>query len=146
MNSANSRVCDLLIVDDDVGQYRLFEISLQDLGFDHRCHRAADAKTALAFLHRRAPFETAPRPHLIVLDINMPGVNGCDLLCKIKSDPAIATIPVIMLSSSVRSETVRECYSQHANAYLTKPADYETAVDLVASIEKFWLQYAVACL
>ena len=92
-----------------------------------------------------APFEKAPRPKLVLLDINMPGMSGCELLREIKGDRTIADIPVIILSSSTLNDTIRACYRDHANAYLEKPADLLTSLDMVASIESFWFGCAISC-
>ena len=88
------RVRDLLIVDDDPIQAYLFEKVLRELGLEHRCFHAPGGNQALDFLHRIVPFENAPRPALIVLDLNMPGMDGCSVLREIKADPDLRRIPV----------------------------------------------------
>ena len=137
------RVFDLLIVDDDPGQLRLMQILLGELGLGHRCYYTSNGPKALDFLHRRAPLEEAPRPHLILLDLNMPGMNGCEVLRQIKSDPELCAIPVIILSSSQAESDVDACYREHANAYIHKPADLASNLGLLREIDRFWAECAL---
>jgi two-component system, chemotaxis family, response regulator Rcp1 len=132
------RVLDLLIVDDDPGQLRLVEALLADLKLLHHCYYAPNGPKALDFLNRRRPFEDVPRPNLILLDVNMPGMNGCEVLHHVKSDPDLRSIPVIMLSSSQALKDVNACYSEHANAYISKPEDLESTLDVLRDIDRFW--------
>lgn len=138
-----SHVCDLLLVDDDLQQLRLLELSLQELRLPLRCHFVPNGDGALAFLERLPPYQDAPRPQLILMDLNLPGMNGCEVLRSIKSNPAIAAIPVIILSTSDSSEAVSECYYNHANAYITKPHDFFTSLDMVRTLHRFWFKTAV---
>ena len=137
------RVFDLLIVDDDPSQLRLVEVMIHDLGLQHRCHYASSGPKALDFLMRVYPFEHAPRPHLILLDLNMPGMDGCELLHLLKSNPSLLSIPVIVLSTSYAQQDVDSCYREHANAYVKKPADYEGTFNLLRDIDRFWAGTAV---
>src|SRR4051794_4761341 len=98
--TTKGRSRDLLIVDDDPNQVRLFEIMLEDLGLEHRCIHALSGQEALKILLRTPPYKDAPRPELIILDLNMPGMHGCDLLRELKRDPEFRGIPVIMFSST----------------------------------------------
>lgn len=134
---------DFLIVDDDVSQLYLVRALLADLGLSHRCHYASSGKVALDFLKRRAPFEQAPRPHLILLDLNMPGMNGCDVLRQIKTDVEFRSIPIIILSSSRSLADINACYEGHANAYLHKPFDLEGTRRILQDIDRFWSQVEV---
>ena len=132
----------LLIVDDDMKQAKLLEHLLAELGHNHKCFYADSGPAALEFLRRETPHENAPRPDLILLDVNMPGSNGCDTLRLIKDDPSLRCIPVIMFSASVDHLDVTRCYEQHANAYIRKPLDLEANLSLVQKIEKFWFHTA----
>jgi chemotaxis family two-component system response regulator Rcp1 len=134
------RTCNLLIVDDDFGQAVLVEALLKTLELPHRCHHVTNGALALRFLQKQAPYEGAPRPELILLDLNMPGKNGYEVLREIKSDPNLRSIPVIMLSSSPRSEDVAACYQERANAYIRKADDLGQALQVISSIDTFWLQ------
>src|SRR5947209_6100251 len=97
------RTFDLLIVDDDPDQERITRQLMRELHVSHRCHFVANGAAALKFLHQIAPFEHAPRPQLVLLDLNMPGMNGCEVLREVKDDPQLRTIPIIILSSSDRA-------------------------------------------
>lgn len=136
------RVFDLLIVDDDPGQVHLIQALMRELGLRHRCYGAQGGNAALDFLRRKPPFEEAPRPDLIFLDLNMPGMGGCEVLHQIKSDPDLSSIPVIMLSSSEALQDVDACYREHANAYIRKPLDLESNLTLVREINRFWAELA----
>lgn len=137
------RAFDLLIVDDDPAQITLMRALLAELKLPHRCHHAAHGSAALHFLHRDPPFQSVPRPDLILLDINMPGMNGCEILHEIKSDPDLHSIPVMVLSNSLAAKDVNACYAEHANAYLHKEADLDSNLDLVRLIDRFWARTAV---
>jgi CheY-like chemotaxis protein len=134
------RAVDLLIVDDDRGQLQLVEAMIRELGLQHRCHYTSNGFETLDFLHRVHPFEKAPRPQLILMDLNMPGMDGCEVLQQLKSDPALLSIPVIMFSSSQAEKDVSACYREHGNAYVRKPADFEETLTLFRDIDRFWAQ------
>lgn len=136
------RVFDLLIVDDDPVQLQLVQDLVRELGLLHRCHCVSDGGKALDLLRRRPPFEKAPRPDLILLDLNMPGMHGSEVLHRIKSDLELGSIPVIMLSSSEALQDVDACYREHANAYIQKPTDLESNLALLREIDRFWAELA----
>ena len=137
-----SRACDLLIVDDDVAQLQLLQLLLKELGLPHHCHTVTNGADALDFLRRRPPYESAPRPHLILLDLNLPGKDGCEVLREIKSDPDLRMIPVIIFSQSTSGADVSACYIAKANAYVSKPTDLDSNIRIIEAIERFWLQNA----
>ncbi len=132
------RSFDLLIVDDDTGRVSLLQTLIQDMGLSHRCHCCRNGEEALEFLYRRAPFQQAPRPDLVLLDLNMPGMDGCEVLRRIKSDDQLRSIPVVMLSSSRSERDVEACYSAHANAYIRKPMDLEGNMAVLRHLNDFW--------
>lgn len=132
------RSFDLLIVDDDVSQASMLRTLLRDIGLTHRCHHCCSGEEALQYLHRESPFENACRPHLILLDLNMPGIDGCEVLKRIKSDPHTQSIPVVMLSSSGSVENIVNCYMEHANAYIRKPADLAGNLAMLRHLDHFW--------
>lgn len=136
-------VLNLLIVDDEPGQLKLIQALFGELGLRHRCHYATGGCMALDFLHRRAPFENTPRPNLILLDLNMPDMDGCQVLHHVKSDPDLRSIPVVMLSSSQALKDVAACYQEHANAYIKKPTDLESNKNLLRQIDQFWSECVV---
>ncbi len=133
-----SRAFDLLIVDDDAAQVALVRNLLRELDLTHRCHHCSSGEQTLAFLRRKPPFESAPRPHLILLDLNMPGMNGGEVLRKVKSDPELSTIPVVMLSSSRALKDVDACYKAHANAYIKKPLNLDGNLNFLRHLDQFW--------
>lgn len=137
------RVFDLLVVDDDPGQLKLVRTLIADLGLLHRCHHASGGHEALDFLRRQSQFVNAPRPNLILLDLNLPGMDGCEVLRHIKSDPELRSIPVVMLSSSLAWKDVISCYQEHANAYIKKPMDLESNRNLLRDLDRFWAECAV---
>lgn len=138
-----ARVFDLLIVDDDPAQLRMVQTLLRELRLEHRCQCAADGQQALDLLKRKPPFEKAFRPDLILLDLNMPGMDGCEVLRQIKSDPELRIIPVVMLSSSQAMQDIDACYREHANAYIRKPTDLESNLKLLRDIDRFWADLVV---
>jgi two-component system, chemotaxis family, response regulator Rcp1 len=133
---------DLLIVDDDLGQIRLFRILLEDLDLPHRCFHASNGHDALRFVRRQPPYQNAPRPELIMLDLNMPGMDGCDFLREIKRDSDLSRIPVIIFSSTNDQREITRCYEENANACIQKPSDYEASLEVVRGIENFWFRTA----
>lgn len=137
-----SRALDLLIVDDDPSQIRLVKSLIAELGLPHRCQYASNGSMALDYLRQKPPFTDVARPNLILLDLNMPGMDGCEVLRAIKTDPQLRTIPVIMLSSSQASQDVQACYAEHANAYIHKPSDLESNLDVLREIDRFWSVFA----
>ncbi len=137
------RVFDLLIVDDDPAQLQLAQSLLAELGLPHRCHHASDGPKAIDFLQRKHPFEEAPRPHLILMDLNMPGMDGCEVLRRVKSDAQLCAIPVIMFSSSQALQDVNAAYCGRANAYICKPTELEANLTLFRDIVRFWAEVAV---
>jgi len=104
-----------------------------------RVHRVEDGEQAMAFLRREGPHADAPRPDLILLDLEMPRMNGLEVLAAVKQHPDFKRIPVVMMTSSCKEEHILGAYSKHANCYVTKPVDFDKFIDAVRSIEDFWL-------
>jgi chemotaxis family two-component system response regulator Rcp1 len=98
-----------------------------------------DGVLAMDFLRRARPYETAPRPDLILLDLNMPRKNGREVLAEVKADRDLRRIPVVIMTTSVAEQDIFETYDLHANCYLTKPVDMDEFTDVVRKIEDFWL-------
>jgi len=133
----------ILVVDDDPAGARLFQELMKNLHRRHELHIARDGVEALEFLNRQGAHRAAPRPDLILLDINMPRLGGVETLSAIKSDPQLCVIPVIMLSTSGSPEDVWESYQARANAYVQKPTSLERTVKLVQAVEAFWIEFAL---
>ncbi|MBC7925453.1 MAG: response regulator [Bryobacteraceae bacterium] len=136
------RACDLLVIDDDAAQVDLFRHILVKLGLPHRCYHAAGGAQALDFLHAKPPYEGVPRPDIILLDLNMPGLDGREVLKRIKTDPDFKTIPVIVFSHSSSDSEINAAYGERANAYVGKPEDIESNINLLRELDRFWLNIA----
>jgi CheY-like chemotaxis protein len=133
----------ILIVDDDPAASHLLREVMQHLRSRPELHFVSDGVEALDFLHQRGAFAQASRPHLILLDINMPRLGGLETLSAIKSDPELFMIPVIMLSASSNPADVWESYQARANCYVQKPADLDRSMKLVQAVEAFWMDFAL---
>lgn len=130
---------DILLVEDNPGDVRLTREALKEGDNCTELHVVTDGNEALDFLYRRGENADAPRPDIVLLDLNLPRKNGDEVLQAIDGDPDLARIPVIVLTSSDAEEDVVRSYDLHANAYLTKPVDPEEFIDVVQSLQAFWL-------
>lgn len=133
----------ILIVDDDPAAAHLFKEVTKHLLSRAELHFVCDGVEALDFLHQTGAYAQAPRPNLILLDINMPRLGGLETLSAIKSDPELYLIPVIMLSASSHPGDVQKSYQALANCYMQKPADLDRSMKLVQAIEAFWMDFAL---
>jgi CheY-like chemotaxis protein len=134
------RPIDILLVEDDPGDELITREALEHNKFQNRLHVAHDGEEGLNYLYRRSGYEDAPRPDLILLDLNLPKYDGRQLLEKIKSDPDLARIPVVVLTTSSAEEDILRSYKLHANAYVTKPVDLDQFINAVRQIDEFFLQ------
>lgn len=125
---------EILLVDDSPADVRLTIEALKEAKVRNQIHVAEDGESALEFL--RTPGRR--RPDLIFLDLNLPGIDGREVLAEIKSDPELAVIPVVILTTSSAEEDVLKTYQLHANCYITKPVDLQQFIRVVQSIEDFW--------
>jgi two-component system, chemotaxis family, response regulator Rcp1 len=133
------RPVEILIVDDNPGDLRLTAEALKEGQVQNRLHTAKDGIEAIAFLRRKGKYMDAPRPDLILLDLNMPRMNGRELLAEIKEDSELKHIPVVMLTGSREMDDIVRTYDLRANCYVTKPIDLEQYMMTVKSITDFWL-------
>jgi chemotaxis family two-component system response regulator Rcp1 len=133
----------ILVVDDDEAGTVLIQELMKDLGLQHELHFARDGLEALEYLARRGKFAGAPRPNLILLDINLPRLGGLETLAAIKYNPDLFAIPVIMLSSSASPDDVRDSYHSRANSYVKKPLDLEGSLKFVQAIGSFWMECGI---
>ena len=138
MTQASVKVIEILLVEDNPGDVRLTREALRDGKVKNNLHVAVDGEEAMAFLRREGPHAGAPRPDLILLDLNLPKKNGREVLAEVKSDPALMRIPVVVLTTSHDEQDVHAAYEHHANCYITKPVDLEQFLRVVRSIEDFW--------
>jgi CheY-like chemotaxis protein len=130
---------DILLVEDDPGDVLMTREAFAHHKIRNPLHVAEDGVEALRFLKREEPFGAAPRPGLILLDLNLPRKDGRELLGEIKRDPGLCTIPVVVLTTSEAEEDILRSYELHANAYVTKPVDFEKFVEVVRKIDDFWV-------
>ena len=118
---------------------RLIREAFRDSLSRHTLLAATDGEAALALLRHNAGNSAEPRPALVILDLNLPGMSGFEVLARIKTDPQLAGIPVLILTSSRAENDLRRAYQLHANCYLVKPPDYESFIARLRTIEDFWL-------
>ena len=139
MSSKTTQPVNILLVEDNPGDVRLTKEALKESNMLNALHVVVDGVEALAFLHREGDYADAPRPDLILLDLNMPRKDGREVLAEIKADEDLARIPVVILTTSQAEEDVVRSYDLHANCYITKPVDLEQFIKVVTMIEGFWL-------
>ena len=129
----------MLLVEDNLGDVRLAREAFRDVNSAINLHLASDGVEAMAFLRQQGNYSDAPRPDLIVLDLNLPKMNGREVLAQIKSDEKLRMISTVVLSSSETDADVMISYKLQANCYLRKPAQWDAFVAMVKSINSFWL-------
>ena len=140
MNSQRvGRPIQILLVEDNPGDARLTAEALKDSKVQNRLHTAQDGMEAIAFLHRKGEYADAPLPDLILLDLNMPRMNGSQLLAKVKEDSKLKHIPVVILTGSREIDDIIKANNLHAYCYVTKPIDLEQFNRAVKAIIDFWL-------
>jgi CheY-like chemotaxis protein len=129
----------VLLVDDDPGDVLLVREAFADNKVGNGLSVVSDGVEAMEFLHREGSYADAPRPDLVLLDLNLPRKNGREVLAEIKSDTALTTIPVVVLTTSEAEEDVLRSYQLHANAFITKPVDFERFSTIVHQIDEFFV-------
>ncbi len=130
---------EILLVDDNPGDVFLTQEAFREGRFAHRLSIVEDGEEAIQFLRQNGIYHDAPRPDLILLDLNLPKKDGRELLAEIKDDPGLRRIPVVVLTTSDAQQDVSRAYKLRANCYLTKPLQLEDFLQKVRSIEDFWL-------
>ena len=130
---------DVLLVEDDEGDVLMTREAFEFYKIRNELHVVTDGVQALQFLRRTGPFADAPRPGLILLDVNLPRLNGLEVLAELKRDPDLLLIPVVMLTTSQAEEDILRSYKLHANAYVSKPVDFENFVAAIRQIDDFFL-------
>jgi len=132
----------VLLVEDSAAEARLAREALRETSFAVELHVASDGVEAMDYLHRRGPFRDAPRPHLVLLDLNLPREDGRDVLRYIKDDSDLRRIPVVVLTTSQAQSDIHRAYELHANCYIQKPLELDGFIEIVKSIHRYWLQTA----
>ena len=129
----------VLLVEDDPGDVLMTREAFADNKVANELLVVNDGVDALAFLRKQGAFATAPTPDLILLDLNLPRVDGREVLASVKDDPVLRQIPVVVLTTSEAEEDVLRSYELHANAYVTKPVDFDRFVEVVRKIDEFFV-------
>jgi CheY-like chemotaxis protein len=132
-------VVDVLLVEDDPGDVLMTREAFEHHKLRNKLHVVADGVEALQFLRREGEHAEAPRPGLVLLDLNLPRKDGREVLAEIKSDESLRTIPVVVLTTSEAEEDILRSYDLHANAYVTKPVDFERFIEVIRQIDDFFV-------
>lgn len=133
-----TKAIDILLVEDNPGDVRLTREALKEGKVLNTIHVVGDGIEALEFLRHEGKYANTIHPDIILLDLNLPRMDGRELLAKIKSDPKLRRIPVVILTTSKAEEDITKSYDLHANCYITKPVDLDQFITVVKSIEEFW--------
>ncbi len=134
----NAQVIQILLVEDNPGDVRLTQEILKEAVVPNRIHAVKTGVEALAFLKQQGPYANAPRPDLILLDLNLPKKSGHEVLDEIKADEKLKRIPVVVLTTSSADQDIARAYDAHANCYITKPIDLKQFLKAMKAIEEFW--------
>jgi CheY-like chemotaxis protein len=129
----------VLLVEDSLGDVRMTREALRDVNKSIRLHVASDGQEAMAFLRHEAAYVHSPRPEIILLDLNLPQMDGREVLARIKGDPSLSTIPTVILTASDADSDIVKCYQLQANCYFSKPANWDEFDRLVKTIHDYWL-------
>ena len=133
---------DVLLVEDNPSDVYLTQVAFRRSRTESEIHVVEDGIQAMAFLRQELPYANAPRPALVLLDLNLPRKDGYKVLAEMKADPDLRRIPVIVLTTSTAEADVDRCYESHANCYIAKPVDFDEFERVIQEIESFWFQCA----
>ena len=133
-----SRPIEVLVVEDNPGDARLVAEGLRESRLENNMHHAKDGEAALAFLRREGVHAEAPRPDIVLLDLNLPRIDGHEVLAAMRADPVLKKIPVVALTTSSAKKDIDACYAAGANAFITKPVDFDKFVDALRVFDQFW--------
>ena len=137
-NLGGGRLIKILLVEDNPGDIRLAKEAFKESKVHNKLHVVEDGKEAMDFLKKEGKYADAPRPDMILLDLNLPVKDGREVLAEVKSDEDLRRIPIVVLTTSRTEEDVIKTYNLHANCYITKPVDMDQFLDVVRTIEGFW--------
>ncbi len=135
----DSDLVEVLLVEDNPGDVRLIREAFKESGVPGNLRIARDGEEAMQYLRREGPYKDSPRPTFVLLDLNLPRKDGCEVLAEIKGATELRRIPVLILSTSTRDEDIQRAYDLHANCYIPKPSDLEKLVELGRELKAFWL-------
>ena len=133
------KIVDVLLVEDDDGDVLMTREAFEHYKIRNQLHVVRDGEQAVQFLRREGQYEGAPRPDLILLDLNLPRFDGRQVLAEIKADAALRLIPVVVLTTSEAEEDILRSYELHANAYVTKPVDFDRFIEVIRKIDEFFV-------
>jgi CheY-like chemotaxis protein len=136
---AGYEIVDVLLVEDDPGDILMTREAFQHHKIQNKLHVVTDGEQALQFLRQAGEYADVPRPGLVLLDLNLPRRSGHEVLAELKSDPQLRVIPVVILTTSQAEEDILRSYSLHANAYVSKPVDFERFMDVIRQIDSFFV-------
>lgn len=134
-----ARPIEILLIEDNPGDARLTQEALREGRVSNRLSVVRDGVEAMAFVRREPPYTDAPRPDLILLDLNLPRKDGREVLAELKADPRLRLIPVVVLTTSEAEQDILRTYELHGNCYITKPVDLDKFLHIVRAVENFWL-------
>lgn len=138
-NYQNFRSVEILLIEDSPSDANLTIREFSKAKIANNLHWVEDGETAMEYLHQQGEFANAPRPDLILLDLNLPGMDGREVLAEVKSDQDLKRIPIVVLTTSNDEQDVLHSYNLNANCYVTKPIDIENFIHVVQLINEFWL-------
>jgi CheY-like chemotaxis protein len=133
------RVIDVLLVEDDPGDELMIREAFEHHDIRHTLHHVADGVEAMRFLRQEDAYAASPRPDLILLDLNLPRMDGRQVLRQVKGDPGLRAIPIVVLTTSDADEDILRSYELHANAYVTKPVDFDDFIEVVRMTDDFFV-------
>jgi CheY-like chemotaxis protein len=138
-DGGSTTVVDVLLVEDDPGDVLMTREAFEHYKIRNHLHVVNDGEQALQFLHQTGEYADAPRPGLVLLDLNLPRRDGLEVLAELKEDPRLRVIPVVILTTSQAEEDILRSYALHANAYVSKPVDFERFMDVIQQIDNFFI-------
>jgi CheY-like chemotaxis protein len=136
---ADFQMVDVLLVEDDAGDVLMTREAFEHYKIRNTLHVVTDGEQAVQFVRQEGDYADAPRPGLIMLDLNLPRRDGLEVLAEIKADPELRVIPVVILTTSQAEEDIVRSYALHANAYVTKPVDFERFIEVIRQIDNFFI-------
>lgn len=135
-----SKPIEILLIEDSRGDIGLIEEVFEEAKIRNNLYVAEDGEEAIQFLNKKGHYADVPRPDIILLDLNLPKKDGREVLDEVKRDETLRNIPIVVLTTSKAEEDILKSYNLHANAYITKPVDFEQFIKVIKSIEDFWLE------
>jgi len=138
-DGGGTKVINVLLVEDDPGDVLMTREAFEHHKIRNQLHVVNDGEQALQFLRQTGEYADAPRPGLILLDLNLPRRDGLEVLAELKEDPRLRVIPVVILTTSQAEEDILRSYALHANAYVSKPVDFERFMDVIRQIDNFFI-------